>query len=178
MNPVSPDTPLPQPARTGVGWFLQRFLSAHRPAAPPNTDLVFPAPHRYPTAEAFFTSGLIGAWSLAASVQLCLESPLLPASPILRCLVGGCLWFAFLHLSVILPIAASPLARHCRISLAHLARLTSFTFVFLLTLTAIHFTGSAAAPTRLLGHFWIMLIMVEAALRLARAGIALASRPH
>jgi hypothetical protein len=176
MSPVSPDTVTRKPARTGIGWLIQHLAAPSHQSVAPNTDLLFPASAPRPTAETFITSWLIGSWSLAACLLLCLEWHSLPASAALRCLVGGLIWLIALHLTVILPIAAFPLLRLCRLRVDHLARMVEITFLLLLTFIAAHLTVSESTLAHLLGLSWIVLIMAEIALRLVRAGIALASR--
>lgn len=176
MTPVSPESLHPPAARTGLGWLLQSLL-ASRPAAS-DSELLFPAADRHPASETFIASLIIGAWSLAAATLLCLHSPLLPASILLRLLVALAVWLATLHLAVLLPLCAAPLLRLFHLPAGRLAGLVECAFLLLLTLAAWCLASFPSPFARTLGLAWIVLIMAEVALRLARAAIALASRPR
>lgn len=177
MNPPSPRDTAPKPSRTGLGWLLQCFL---RPkATPPEIEAVFPASERHPASETFAAAGIIGLWSLIVTLHLSLQPPLLPEGTLLlRLVIGFLLWIACLHLTVILPMLAFPLLRLLRLNPGHLARLVEATLILLLTGLAWQLTLSDSNLAAFLGFFWITLIMSEIVLRLARAGIALASRSH
>lgn len=173
MNPPSPRDTAPKPSRTGLGWLLQCFL--HPKATPPEIEAVFPASERHPASETFAAAGIIGLWSLIVTLHLSLQAPFLPEGTLLRLVIGLLLWIACLHLTVILPMLAFPLLR---LNPSHLARLVEATLMLLLTGLAWQLTLSDSNLATFLGFFWITLIMAEIVLRLARAGIALASRSH
>jgi hypothetical protein len=174
MNPPSPRATAPRPSRTGLGWLLQCFL---RPkATPPEVEAVFPACERHPASETFAAAGIVGLWSLIATLHLSLQAAFLPGGTLLRLVIGLLLWIACLHLTVILPMLAFPLLRLLRLNPSHLARLVEATLILLLTGLAWQLTLSDSNLAASLGFFWITLIMAEIVLRLARAGIALASR--
>jgi hypothetical protein len=176
MNPPSPRATAPRPSRTGLGWLLQCFL---RPkATPPEVEAVFPASERHPASETFAASGIIGLWSLIVTLHLSLQTAFLPGGTLLRLVIGLLLWIACLHLTVILPMLAFPLLRLLRLNTGHLARLIEATLILLLTGLAWQLTLSDSNLAASLGFLWITLIMAEIVLRLARAGIALASRSH
>jgi|GEM_PF-4072636 len=177
MNPRSPRDTAPKPSRTGLGWLLQCFL--HPKATPPEIEAVFPASERHPASETFAAAGIIGLWSLIVTLHLSLQAPFLPGGTLLlRLVIGFLLWIACLHLTVILPMLAFPLLRLLRLNPGHLARLVEATLMLLLTGLAWQLTLSDSNLATFLGFFWITLIMAEIVLRLARAGIALASRSH
>jgi len=176
MNPPSPRATAPRPSRTGLGWLLQCFL---RPkATPPEVEAVFPASERHPASETFAAAGIVGLWSLIVTLHLSLQATFLPGGTLLRLVIGLLLWIACLHLTVILPMLAFPLLRLLRLDPGHLARLVEATLILLLTGLAWQLTLSDSNLAASLGFFWITLIMAEIVLRLARAGIALASRSH
>lgn len=176
MNPPSPRDTAPKPSRTGLGWLLQCFL--HPKATPPEIEAVFPASERHPASETFAAAGIIGLWSLIVTLHLSLQAAFLPGGTLLRLVIGLLLWIACLHLTVILPMLAFPLLRLLRLNPGHLARLVEATLILLLTGLAWQLTLSDSNLAASLGFFWITLIMAEIVLRLARAGIALASRSH
>jgi hypothetical protein len=174
MTSPPPMPPTRHSARSGIGWLLQALAPA--PRSPPL--LLFPAQHRHPAAESFAASLIVGLWSLTASFLLCLPSDSLPAPLAFRCLIALSAWIVLIQLTVILPLLAYPLFRLARLSPQHLATLSELAFLLLLSLIAWHLTNSPSPLATFLGRFWLVLMMAEAALRLARAGIALASRPR
>jgi len=176
MNPVCPSTTARRPARTGLGWLMQQLCGSRQSSS--EVEAVFPAAERHPTGETFAAAFIVGLWSLLVTLHVSLRCPCFPNFTVLRLVIGICLWIAFLHLTVVLPMLAYPVLRRIRLDPARLATLTEAALLFCLTLLAWHLSASDAAPASALGIFWIVLIMVEAVLRLARAGIALASRSH
>jgi hypothetical protein len=176
MTPAPAQIPPRKPARTGLGWLIQAI--AKSPPSPPTTDLLFPASERHPTTETLSASCLIATWSLAASLIVCLHSETLPASLPLRCLIAITAWLALIHSAVILPLLTYPLLRLIHLTPQKLATLTELTFLSILTLIACHLTTDSSLFARSLGLLWLTLIMAEIMLRLARSGIALASRPR
>lgn len=176
MTPAPAHLPPRKPARTGLGWLLQTCTKSNPTS--PTPDLLFPASERHPTSETFTASCLIAAWSLAASLIYCLHSAALPASPLLRSLIALTAWIALIHSAVIVPLLTYPLLRLLRLSPTQIAALTELTFLSILTLIAYHLSTDPSLIARSLGFLWLGLILTEVALRLARAGIALASRPH
>lgn len=173
MTPISAASPERKPARTGIGWLIQtctRFTPAHA-----TTDLLFPAAERHPTIETFTASCLVAIWSLAAFITLALHSTILPPSLPLRSLIAILTWITLIHSAVFLPLLAYPLFRS---SPQKIASLTEFTFLLLLTLIAYHLSTLTSPFAQTLGLLWLGLFLFEAGLRLARSGIALASRSH
>lgn len=176
MTPAPAHLPPRKPARTGLGWLIQTCTQST--PAPPATDLLFPASKRHPTTETLTASCLITAWSLTATLIVCLHSETLPQSPLLRSLIALTAWITLIHSAVILPLLTYPLLRFLRLSPTQIAALTELTFLLLLTLLAFHLTTDPSLIARSLGLLWIALIMAEIMLRLARTGIALASPSH
>ena len=176
MNPVCPSTTTRRPARTGLGWLMQQLCRSRQ--CPPGVDAVFPAAERHPTGETFAAASIVGLWSLLVTLNLSLSCPCFPDTTTLRLVIGLCLWITFLHLTVVLPMLAYPVLGLIRLDPARLATLTEAALLLCLTLLAWHLTASEAPFASALGVFWIVLIMLEAMLRLGRAGIALATRSH
>ncbi len=167
---------------TGIGWLMSGLFSfVRRPetASADHVDALNPASQGQSAQETAAAAVLTGGWLLLATGWLLIGQPELSAgSWLLRLILWPFVWVAVLHALVLLPplllLPWSLISGHPPVRGEGWHEACAHTLMLGLAWWLVQ---APAGSGRLLGWFWILLILLETALRLLRAGLRLARRP-